>query len=132
MNFLEKFFKLKENNTTVRRELYTGTVIFLTMSYILAVNPEILSSTGMPRGGVFYVTALAACIGTAVMALVANKPLVLAPAMGLNAFFAYSVVAGMGYSWQFALFVVVLEGIIFFCSLPGRSARRSLRPSLCL
>ena len=120
MNWLENLFKLKENNTTVRREFYTGTIMFLTVSYILAVNPEILSSTGMPRGGLFYVTALAAFTGTAVMAFLANKPLVLAPAMGLNAFFAYSVVAGMGYSWQFALFVVVLEGIIFFLLSAGK------------
>ena len=114
MNLLEKIFKIKANNTTVRRELYTGTITFLTVSYILAVNPEILSSTGMHRGGLFFVTAIAACIGTAVMALVANSPLALAPAMGLNAFFAYSVVNDMGYSWQFALFAVIVEGVIFF------------------
>ncbi len=114
MNLLEKIFKIKANDTTVRRELYTGTITFLTVSYILAVNPEILSSTGMPRGGLFYVTAIAACIGTAVMAFVANSPLALAPAMGLNAFFAYSVVRTMGYSWQFALFAVIVEGVIFF------------------
>ena len=114
MNLLEKIFKVKENNTTVFREIYTGTIMFLTISYILAVNPEILSDTGMHRGGLFYATALAACTGTLAMALFANCPLVLAPAMGLNAFFAYSVVSGMGYSWQFALFAVVVEGVIFF------------------
>ena len=114
MSFLENFFKLKECNTTVRREIYTGTIIFLTVSYILAVNPEILSSTGMHRGGLFYVTVLAAFFGSLIMGLFANKPLALAPAMGLNAFFAYSVVGIMGYSWQFALFAVVVEGIIFF------------------
>ena len=114
MNLLEKIFKIKACNTTVRRELYTGTITFLTVSYILAVNPEILSCTGMHRGGLFYVTAISACIGTAVMAFVANSPLALAPAMGLNAFFAYSVVNSMGYSWQFALFAVVVEGVIFF------------------
>ncbi|MBO7327857.1 MAG: NCS2 family permease [Lentisphaeria bacterium] len=114
MNLLEKIFKLKENNTTFRREVYTGTIIFLTISYILAVNPSILSSTGMPKGGLFYATALAAFVGTFAMAIIANCPLALAPAMGLNAFFAYSIVGTMGYSWQFALAAVVFEGIIFF------------------
>ena len=114
MNFFERFFKLKEYNTTVRREVYSGTVTFLAVSYILAVNPAILSTTGMDRGGVFFVTAIAAVLGTLSMAFIANYPLALAPAMGLNAFFAYSVVATMGYSWQFALFAVVVEGIVFF------------------
>lgn len=114
MNLAEKIFKLKENGTTVRKEIYTGSIMFLTISYILAVNPEILSATGMPRGGLFYVTAFAAAIGTFAMAVIANAPLVLAPAMGLNAFFAYSVVGAMGYSWQFALFAVVIEGFVFF------------------
>ena len=113
MNWLERFFKLRENGTTIRKEFYTGTITFLAVSYILAVNPEILSSTGMPRGGLFYVTAIAAFVGTLTMSLLANAPLVLAPAMGLNAFFAYSVVCSMGYSWQIALFAVVLEGVIF-------------------
>lgn len=114
MNFLERIFKIKENGTTVKQEIYTGVVTFLAVSYILAVNPDILSSTGMDRGGLFIVTAVAAFIGTMSMALIANYPLVLAPAMGLNAFFAYSVVLMMGYSWQFALFAVVVEGIVFF------------------
>ncbi|MBE6391177.1 MAG: NCS2 family permease [Lentisphaerae bacterium] len=114
MNFLKRFFKLQENNTTVKREVYSGTVTFLAVSYILAVNPAILGSTGMDRGGVFFVTAIAAAFGTLAMALIANYPLVLAPAMGLNAFFAYTVVSKMGYSWQFALFAVVVEGIVFF------------------
>lgn len=114
MNFLEKLFKLKENNTTIRREFYTGTIMFLTVSYILAVNPDILFSTGMPRGGSFVATALAAFAGSLVMGLLANSPLALAPAMGLNAFFAYSVVGSLGFSWKFALFAVVIEGIIFF------------------
>jgi AGZA family xanthine/uracil permease-like MFS transporter len=113
MNFMEKLFKLKENNTTIKSELYTGTLMFLTVSYILAVNPDILSSTGMSRGGIFYVTALASAFGTLVMAFFSNCPLVLAPAMGLNAFFAYTVVGLMGFSWQFALFAVVFEGILF-------------------
>ena len=89
MNLLERLFKLRENNTTVRREIYTGTITFIAVSYILAVNPEILSSTGMARGGIFYATALAAFAGCLTMTLVANAPLALAPAMGLNAFFAY-------------------------------------------
>lgn len=114
MNFLERFFKIKENNTNFRTEIYTGLITFLAVSYILAVNPAILSSTGMDQGAVFYATALAAFFGTACMALIANYPLVLAPAMGLNAFFAYTVVKTMGYSWQFALFAVVIEGLVFF------------------
>lgn len=114
MEFLERFFKLRENNTTARKEIYTGTMTFLAVAYILAVNPEILCSTGMPRGGLFCVTAIAAFIGTLTMSLLANAPLALAPAMGLNAFFAFSVVGAMGYSWQAALFAIVLEGIIFF------------------
>ena len=114
MSLLERLFKLRENETTARREIYTGTIMFLAVSYILAVNPAILSSTGMNRGGLFYVTAIAAFCGTLVMSLVANRPLALAPAMGLNAFFAYSVVGAMGYSWQLALFAIVLEGILFF------------------
>lgn len=114
MHWAERFFKLQENGTTVRKEIYTGTITFLAISYILAVNPEILSSTGMPRGGLFYVTAISAFAGTLLMALFANAPLALAPAMGLNAFFAYSVVQSMEVSWQLALFAVVLEGVIFF------------------
>ena len=114
MNFLERFFKLRENHTTLQREIYTGLVSFLAVSYILAVNPDIMSSAGMDRGGVFFATALAAFVGTLCMAFWANYPLVLAPAMGLNAFFAYSVVNTMGYSWQIALFAVVAEGLIFF------------------
>ena len=113
MNFPERFFKLKENGTTVSREIYTGLITFLAVSYILAVNPEILSSTGMDRGAVFYATAIAAFFGTLLMAVFANFPVLLAPAMGLNAFFAYSICSVMGYSWQFALTAVFLEGIIF-------------------
>ena len=114
MNLLERFFKLKEYNTTAKKEVYTGTITFLSVAYILAVNPSILCETGMPRGGLFYVTAFAAALGTIAMALLAKSPLALAPAMGLNAFFAFSVVKTLGYSWQFALFAVVLEGVIFF------------------
>jgi AGZA family xanthine/uracil permease-like MFS transporter len=110
---LDKFFKLKENKTTVRTEIIAGITTFMTMAYILAVNPEILSATGMDKSAVFSATAISAIIATLVMALYAKLPFALAPGMGLNAFFAFTVVLGMGYSWQFALTAVFLEGIIF-------------------
>lgn len=110
---LEKFFKLKENKTTVKTEILAGITTFMTMAYILAVNPDILSATGMDKNALFTATALSAFIATMVMALVAKLPFALAPGMGLNAFFAFTVVLGMGYSWQFALTAVFLEGIIF-------------------
>ncbi len=110
---LEKFFKLKENNTSVKTEILAGITTFMTMAYILAVNPDILSATGMDKNALFTATALSAVVGTLVMALVANLPFALAPGMGLNAFFAFTVVLGMGHSWQFALTAVFLEGIIF-------------------
>ena len=110
---LEKFFNLKSNNTTVRTEVVAGITTFMTMAYILAVNPGILSSTGMDKNAVFTATALSALIATLVMALVAKLPFALAPGMGLNAFFAFTVVLGMGYTWEFALTAVFLEGIIF-------------------
>ncbi len=110
---LEKFFKLKENKTDVKTEVLAGITTFMTMAYILAVNPSILSVTGMDSGAVFTATALAACIGTLLMALFANYPFALAPGMGLNAYFAYTVVLGMGYSWQVALAAIFFEGIIF-------------------
>lgn len=110
---MEKFFRLEENGTTVRTEIIAGVTTFLTMAYILAVNPGILSQTGMPQDAVFTATALAALIATLVMALVAKLPFALAPGMGLNAFFAFTVVLAMGKSWQFALTAVFLEGIIF-------------------
>lgn len=110
---LNKFFKLKENNTTVKTEILAGITTFMTMAYILAVNPDILSATGMDKNALFTATALSALIATLVMALVARLPFALAPGMGLNAFFAFTVVLGMGYSWQFALTAVFLEGIIF-------------------
>lgn len=109
----EKYFKLKENGTNVRTEVIAGITTFLTMAYILAVNPGILSATGMDANALFTATALAAVVGTLVMALWAKLPFALAPGMGLNAFFAFSVVLGMGYSWQFALTAVLIEGIIF-------------------
>lgn len=110
---LEKFFKLSENKTTVRREILAGITTFMTMAYILAVNPSILGDAGMDKGAVFTATALSAVVATLVMALVAKLPFALAPGMGLNAFFAYTVVLTMGYSWQFALTAVFLEGLIF-------------------
>ena len=110
---LEKFFHLKENNTTVKTEILAGITTFMTMAYILAVNPNILSSTGMDHGAVFTATAVAAFLGTLCMALFANYPFALAPGMGLNAYFAYTVVLGMGYSWKVALAAVLVEGIIF-------------------
>ncbi|MFW6328522.1 MAG: NCS2 family permease [Alkalispirochaetaceae bacterium] len=110
---MEKFFELDKHGTTVRTEVIAGITTFLTMAYILAVNPGILSATGMPADSVFTATALASLIATVVMALVAKLPFALAPGMGLNAFFAFTVVLGMGNSWQFALTAVFLEGIIF-------------------
>ena len=110
---MEKLFQLKAHNTTVKTEVMAGITTFMTMAYILAVNPGILSAAGMPAGGVFTATALASLIATVVMALFANLPIALAPGMGLNAFFAFAVVLGMGYSWQLALTAVFVEGIIF-------------------
>lgn len=110
---LEKIFHLKENHTNVKTEILAGITTFMTMAYILAVNPNILSSTGMDHGAVFTATALAAFVGTLCMALFANYPFALAPGMGLNAYFAYTVVLGMGYSWKVALAAVLIEGIIF-------------------
>ena len=110
---MENFFKLKENNTNVKTEVVAGITTFMTMAYILAVNPLILSETGMDPGGVFTATALAATIATLIMALYAKYPFGLAPGMGLNAFFTYSVVMRMGKSWEFALTAVLIEGIVF-------------------
>jgi AGZA family xanthine/uracil permease-like MFS transporter len=110
---LNKLFQLTQHKTTPRRELIAGITTFMTMAYILAVNPGILSATGMDKGALFTATALSAIVGTLVMAFVANYPFALAPGMGLNAFFAFTVVIGMGHSWQFALTAVFLEGIIF-------------------
>lgn len=115
---MRDIFRLHENGTTVRKELLAGLTTFSTMAYILAVNPMILSKTGMDFNALITATALAAAIGTLVMGLYARLPIGLAPGMGLNAFFAYTIVLGMGYSWQFALTAVFLEGIIFiFLSL---------------
>lgn len=110
---LESFFRLKENNTDVKTEVMAGVTTFMTMAYILAVNPNILSATGMDANAVLIATALASFVGTICMALFANYPFALAPGMGLNAYFAYTVVLGMGYSWQVALMAVFVEGIVF-------------------
>ena len=110
---LEKVFKLSENKTDAKTEILAGITTFMTMAYILAVNPSILSATGMDSGAVFTATALAAFVGTLLMAIFANYPFALAPGMGLNAYFAYTVVLGMGYSWEYALTAVFAEGIIF-------------------
>jgi AGZA family xanthine/uracil permease-like MFS transporter len=110
---LEKIFHLKEKGAVVRTEVIAGITTFMTMAYILAVNPSILSSTGMDRDAVFTATALSSFIGIVIMAFYANLPIALAPGMGLNAFFAYTVVMQMGYSWEMALTAVFIEGIIF-------------------
>lgn len=110
---LEKLFKLSEHGTTVRKEMTAGLITFLTMSYILIVNPIVLGETGMDKAALFTATALAAVAGTLFMAFLANIPVAQAPGMGLNSFFAATVVLTMGYSWQFALTAVFIEGIIF-------------------
>lgn len=110
---MENFFKLKEHNTDVKTEILAGITTFMTMAYILVVNPDILSAAGMDKGGVFTATALSAAIATFAMALYAKLPFALAPGMGLNAFFAFTVAGQMGKSWQFALTAVLIEGIIF-------------------
>ena len=110
---LEKLFKLKENGTDAKTEILAGVTTFMTMAYILAVNPSILSETGMDQGAVFTATAVASLLGTLFMSLFANYPFALAPGMGLNAYFAYTVVLGMGYNWETALTAVFIEGLIF-------------------
>jgi AGZA family xanthine/uracil permease-like MFS transporter len=111
---LEQLFKLTENKTNVRTEIVAGVTTFLTMAYIIFVNPNILSKAGMPFGPVFAATCIAAAVGTLLMAFLANYPIALAPGMGLNAYFAFVVVGIMKYSWQVALGCVFISGIIFF------------------
>lgn len=113
------FFKLKENQTTIKREAIAGVTTFMTMAYILAVNPNILGAAGMNKQGVFVATILSAVLGTTLIGCLANYPFALAPGMGLNAFFAYSIVIKMGYSWQFALAAVFVEGLIFILLTAG-------------
>ena len=110
---LEKWFKLSENKTNVKTEVMAGITTFMTMAYILAVNPSILSAAGMDSTAVLLATAIASFIGTACMAFMANLPFALSAGMGLNAYLAYTVVLGYGYSWQVALLAVFVEGIIF-------------------
>ena len=113
MDFLEKKFRLSEKKTDVKTELMAGFTTFMTMSYILAVNPQMLSQTGMDKGGVFTASVIASIIAMVCMAFLANLPFGLAPGMGLNAFFTFTVVKTLGYTWQFALTAVFLEGIVF-------------------
>lgn len=113
MDFLEKRFRLSERKTDVKTELMAGFTTFMTMSYILAVNPQMLSQTGMDKGGVFTASVIASIIAMVCMAFLANLPFGLAPGMGLNAFFTFTVVKTLGYTWQFALTAVFLEGIVF-------------------
>ncbi len=109
----EKLFKLQAAGTTVKTEILAGVTTFMTMAYILAVNPSILGMTGMDKSALFTATALGAVIGTLLMSLLANLPFALAPGMGLNAFFTFTVVLGLGHTWQFALTAVFLEGLLF-------------------
>ena len=111
---LDKQFGLAANGTSVRTEVIAGITTFLTMAYIIFVNPDILSTTGMDRNAVFVATCLAAALGSAIMGIVANWPIGMAPGMGLNAFFAFTVVAAMGFTWQQALGAVFISGVIFF------------------
>ena len=111
---LEKLFQLNAHGTTVRTEILAGLTTFLTMAYILFVNPAILGETGMDKGAVFVATCLAAAIGSAIMGLIANYPIALAPGMGLNAFFTYTVVLHMGHTWQVALGAVFISAVLFF------------------
>ena len=111
---LERLFKLKEHDTDIKTEVLAGVTTFLTMAYIIFVNPSMLATTGMDQGAVFVATCLAAALGCFIMGLYANYPIALAPGMGLNAFFAFTVVGQMGYSWQVALGAVFLSGVCFF------------------
>lgn len=110
---MEKFFHLSENKTNVKTEILAGITTFMTMAYILVVNPSILSATGMPKEAIFAATAFASIIGTVIMALVSNYPFGMAPGMGLNAYFTFTIVIGMKFSWQVALAASFIEGIIF-------------------
>ncbi|MEG2348947.1 MAG: NCS2 family permease [Hungatella sp.] len=125
----EKWFHLKENHTDIKTEVVAGITTFMTMAYILAVNPSILSATGMDAGAVFTATALAALVATLMMAAFANYPFVLAPGMGLNAYFAYTVVLQMGYTWEMALAAVFIEGLIFL-ALSLTSVREAIFNSI--
>ncbi len=125
MNFLETFFKLKENRTSVKTELIAGLTTFMTMAYILIVSPSILAKTGMDQGALITATAISSAVATLMMGLLANLPFALAPGMGINAFFAFGICLGMGYSWQVALTAVLIEGLIFI-ALTGMKVREAL------
>ena len=126
----KNLFKLKENKTDVRTEVVAGITTFMTMAYILAVNPSVLSAAGMNHGAVFTATAIAACIGTLLMALFANYPFALAPGMGLNAYFAYTVVLNMGYTWEVALAAVICgRNYFLFCYQLRMCVKQSLMQS---
>ena len=111
---LENFFKLKDNKTTIKNEILAGFTTFVTMAYIIFVNPQMMAASGMDQGAIFVGTCLAASLACLFMGLYANWPIGLAPGMGLNAFFTYTVVGEMGYSWEVALGAVFLAGILFF------------------
>ena len=115
---LDRWFHLKERNTSIRTEVIAGLTTFITVAYILAVNPSVLSAAGIDSGAVFTATAVTSFVGTCLMALLSNYPFILAPSLGLNAYFAYTVVLGMGYSWQIALAAVFVEGVIFLLLSP--------------
>lgn len=129
MNLLERIFKLTENRTTVRTELIAGLTTFMTMAYILIVSPSILAKTGMDQGALITATAVSAAVATFMMGFLANLPFALAPGMGINAFFAFGICLGMGYSWQVALTAVLIEGVIFV-ALTGLSIREALIDSI--
>ena len=120
---MDQFFKLKEHGTSVKQEFMAGFTTFLAMAYILFVNPDILGATGMDTGAVFVATALAAAIGSAIMGLWANYPVALAPGMGINAFFAFTVCIGMGIPWETALAGTFISGIIFIILVDDQIAR---------
>ena len=110
---LDKLFNLKQNKTSIKTEIVAGITTFMTMAYILAVNPDLLSASGMDKNAVFIATCLASAFGSILMGILANYPIALAPGMGLNAYFAYTVCVGMGVSWQVALLAILVEGLIF-------------------
>ncbi|MEG0068723.1 NCS2 family permease [Cetobacterium sp.] len=133
MNFLNTFFKIKERNSTIKHEIIGGTTTFLTMAYIIFINPAILSEAGMDKGALITVTILSATIGTLLAAFLANVPFALAPGMGLNAFFTYSLVIGRGIPWETALGIVFLSGVFFFIlSIGGIREKIANAIPLCL
>ena len=123
--FLQKYLGFNPENTTIRTEIIAGLSTFLTMAYILAVNPAILSVTGMDKGALFTTTALTSAIATLIMAFYAKMPFGLAPGMGMNAFFAYTVCISMGHTWQFALTAILIEGINLYSSYRHKRSRKN-------